>query len=125
RSLAQPSDCGSYPRSRKRCTRSRNQLRHWHCNPISRLKPCIPAVDSGQKKCNRRPVLSTIFRNKPFGEYVEGLSHCEDASYRSTSVFKSNYTKVELTGEGRNSFVCLAKRGSNPIACFGGGRSLF
>ena len=52
------------------------------------------------------PVAPTIFRNKPFGEYVEGLSHCEDASYRSTSVFKWNYTKVELTGEV-TELLCL------------------
>src|SRR5262249_49156135 len=43
------------------------------------------------------PVAPTILRNEPFGEYVEGLFHCEDASYRSTSVFKWHCTMVELT----------------------------
>src|SRR5438046_2374745 len=27
------------------------------------------------------PVAPTIFRNEPFGENVEGLSHCGDQSY--------------------------------------------
>jgi hypothetical protein len=34
------------------------------------------------------PVAPTIFRNEPFGENVEGLSHCGDQSYSSMSVFK-------------------------------------
>jgi hypothetical protein len=38
-----------------------------------------------------------ILRNEPFGEYAEGLFHCDDASYRSTSVFKWHCTIVELT----------------------------
>jgi hypothetical protein len=43
------------------------------------------------------PVAPTILRNEPFGEHVEGLFHCEDAGYRSTSVFKWHCTMVELT----------------------------
>jgi len=42
-------------------------------------------------------VAPIILRNEPFGEYAEGLFHCEDASYRSTSVFKWYCTMVELT----------------------------
>ena len=48
----------------------------------------FPALDSGHKKFNRRPVLSTIFRKKPFGENVEGLSHCGEGSCGSQIVFK-------------------------------------
>src|SRR5262249_8817106 len=50
-----------------------------------------------QQVAGSNPVASTILRNEPFGEYVEGLFHCEDASYRSTSVFKWHCTTVELT----------------------------
>jgi hypothetical protein len=42
-------------------------------------------------------VAQTIFRKKPFGEYAEGLLHCEDASYRSTSMFKWHWAMVKLT----------------------------
>jgi hypothetical protein len=43
------------------------------------------------------PVAPTILRNEPFGEYVEGLFHCEDASYRSTSVFKWSKSQGKVT----------------------------
>jgi hypothetical protein len=43
------------------------------------------------------PLVPTIFRTEPFSENVEGLFHCEDASYRSTSVFKWHCMMVELT----------------------------
>ena len=43
------------------------------------------------------PFAPIILRNEPFGEYAEGLFHCEDASYRSTSVFKWHCTMVEIT----------------------------
>jgi len=33
-------------------------------------------------------VAPTIFRNEPFGENVEGLSHCGDKSCGSQIVFK-------------------------------------
>ena len=53
------------------------------------------------------PVAPIILRNEPFGEYVEGLFHCEDASYRSTSVFKRHCTMVEITrkSDGTPLFV--------------------
>src|SRR5262249_43764949 len=50
-----------------------------------------------QAVAGSNPVPPIILRNKPFGEYVEGLFLCEDASYRSTSVFKWHCTMVELT----------------------------
>ena len=43
-------------------------------------KPSLPARDSGEKKFNSRLVAPTFFRNEPFGENVEGLSHCGDES---------------------------------------------
>jgi hypothetical protein len=51
----------------------------------------------GRERSGSNPVAPTFFRNEPFGEYVEGLFHCEDASYRSTSVFKWHCTMVEIT----------------------------
>jgi hypothetical protein len=48
----------------------------------------FPTPDPGQKKFNSRPVVPTIFRDEPFREYVEGLFHCWDRSYSSTSMFK-------------------------------------
>jgi transposase InsO family protein len=53
------------------------------------------------------PVAPTVFREKPFGEYVEGLFHCDGASYRSTSVFKWHCTMVEITrkSDGTPLFV--------------------
>ena len=53
------------------------------------------------------PVAPIILRNEPFGKYVEGLFHCEDANYRSTSVFKWHCTMVEITrkSDGTPLFV--------------------
>ena len=33
------------------------------------------------KVVGSNPATPTIFRKKPFGEYVEGLSHCGDEVY--------------------------------------------
>lgn len=43
--------------------------------------PAFPIPDADQKKFNSRLVAPTILRNEPFGENVEGLSHCGDQSY--------------------------------------------
>lgn len=56
----------------------------------------FPTPDARDKEFNSRLVAPTVFQEKPFGENVEGLLHCEDASYRSTSVFKWHCTMVEL-----------------------------
>ena len=53
-------------------------------------QPGFPAPNASDKKFNSRPVAPTIFLEKPFGENVEGLSHCGDRSYSSTSVFNSH-----------------------------------
>ena len=68
-----------------------------------------------QEVAGSNPVTPIILRNEPFGEYVEGLFHCEDASYKL-----DERVQMALQSQGKvwNSFVCLAKRGSNPIACF-------
>jgi len=47
-----------------------------------------PAPDFPEKKFNSRLVAPTFFRNEPFGENVEGLSHCADGSCGSQIVFK-------------------------------------
>lgn len=36
----------------------------------------VPLGDGGEKKFNWASELSTVFRNKPFGQQVKGLSHC-------------------------------------------------
>jgi hypothetical protein len=33
------------------------------------------------------PLAPIVFRNEPFGENVEGLSHCGDTRYSSMNVF--------------------------------------
>lgn len=48
----------------------------------------IPALDASGEKFNRRPVLSTIFREKPFGQQVKGLSHCGIGACNKLIVFK-------------------------------------
>jgi hypothetical protein len=47
----------------------------------------FPTTHAGHKKFNSRLVTPTLFRNKPFGDHVEGLSYCEDESYRTQSMF--------------------------------------
>jgi hypothetical protein len=49
---------------------------------------CFPHPDAGDKKFNSRLVAPTILQKKPFGENVEGLSHCGDDSYGPQIVFK-------------------------------------
>lgn len=44
-------------------------------------QPGFPTLDTGDKKFNSRLVAPTIFRNKPFGEDVEGLFHFRAESY--------------------------------------------
>jgi hypothetical protein len=44
------------------------------------------------KKFNRRPVAPTISRNKPFGKYIEGLSHCETKGYVITTPVQTKKT---------------------------------
>jgi hypothetical protein len=51
-------------------------------------QPGFPALDARQKKFNSRLVASIFFRDEPFGEHVEGISHCGNKSYSSMSVFK-------------------------------------
>jgi hypothetical protein len=46
----------------------------------------VAAEDRRQLGSN--PVVPTFFRNEPFGENVEGLSHCGDESCGSQIVFK-------------------------------------
>ena len=67
----------------------------------------FPAPDPGHKKFNSRLVAPTIFSEKPFGDYVEGLFHCEDASYGSTNVLSRLRTMVEITrkSDGTPLFV--------------------
>jgi len=53
-------------------------------------QPDFPASDPDEKKSNNRLLAPTFFRNEPFGENVEGLSHCGNQSYNSELVFDSN-----------------------------------
>lgn len=81
------------PRQLSRALRSRDA----HVAVKYSQEGSSPNPDAGDKKFNSRPVAPIILRNEPFGDYAEGLFHCEDASYRSTSVFKWHCTMVELT----------------------------
>jgi hypothetical protein len=49
-------------------------------------QPVSAAHDRPDDSSN--PVAPTILQKKPFGENVEGLSHCRDESYSSMSVLK-------------------------------------
>ncbi len=53
-----------------------------------RRSPGFPSPDADQKKFYCRPVAPTFFRNEPFGENVEGLSHCGDKGWGSRIMFK-------------------------------------
>jgi hypothetical protein len=52
------------------------------------------------KVAGSNPVAPTIFRNQPFGEYVEGLSHCVNKGYGSTNLF--DHRGIEVS-----SFRCV------------------
>jgi len=64
-------------------------------------RPTTRGIGAGSGECRAgsNPVAPTILRNEPFGEHVEGLFHCEDAGYRSTSVFKWHCTMSNSQGE--------------------------
>jgi len=52
------------------------------------------------------PVASTIFKRKPFGENVEGLSHCGDENYNSNLAFNSRCVTVKCSAcIDENSFT--------------------
>src|SRR5262249_55625452 len=87
----------------------RRKLRH-ELTPVGRTGVPISTAESREEThlgLSSNPVAPIILRNEPFGEYVEGLFHCEDASYRSTSVFKWHCTMVEITrkSDGTPLFV--------------------
>ena len=83
----------------------------WHCPQRHRLKAlqaCLlrfelppnldfPAPDFPQKKFYRRPVIPIFFRKNPFGENVEGLSHCGNESYDLTRLFNQQDSKVRFS----------------------------
>jgi hypothetical protein len=54
----------------------------------------FPAPDTGDKEFNSRLVAPTLFRNEPFDEYVEGLSHYWDGSCSFKIVFKKRGARV-------------------------------
>ncbi len=58
----------------------------------------IPAAAAGQKKFNSRPLAPIVFREKPFGEYVEGLSYVSGKSCGFMIVFKWSGAVNELRG---------------------------
>jgi hypothetical protein len=59
-------------------------------NPFQLAAVCRTDASSchgrGRKQSSNL-VVSTIFRNEPIGENVEGLSHCGNKGYSSTSLF--------------------------------------
>jgi hypothetical protein len=65
---------------------------------LTRFQPSpqtgFPAPDTGDKKFNSRLVAPTVFRKKPFGKNVEGLSYCGDKSCGSQIVFKWRSIRV-------------------------------
>ena len=44
------------------------------CQPDANCR--LQRLYSGQKKFNSHPLAPSIFRKKPFGQKIEGLSHC-------------------------------------------------
>ena len=86
----------------------------------------IPGPNAGQEKFNSRPVVPTIFRKKPFGENVEGVSRCGDQELQFDERVQPARRNGQLSEENRrNSFLCWKIRGSNPVPSFAvGGRWL-
>src|SRR5208283_512889 len=57
----------------------------------------VPRETGNRKLRGSNPFAPTVFREKPFGENVEGLSHCGDKSYAiETGVQKHDFEQSTL-----------------------------